>query len=107
MTTPTTPETITTPSGTHQVVAPSRHEWSTGQVDYRRDPSAGNTIPSGGDTRDDPNSHAAAIVTPPDMTWKAYDSPEDAMRFNGVNSPKEQAAIFSAPPETAHGWSDG
>jgi hypothetical protein len=84
------------------------------QLDYRNNPSAGNTDgsdPSGNGalgTYDQPTPADAVAGEPwTDQTWEGYDEAEDAARFRGINTPRQQAELHGEPdPVTgSQGWS--
>lgn len=84
---------------------------SPGQLDYRATPNHGGDpggIRGSAQGYDDALDVDASPTAPQtDYTWKSYDGTDDAYRFNGINTPGEQARLHAEPdPATgAVGWS--
>jgi hypothetical protein len=68
------------------------------QLDYRDHPNAGGRD-RGAETvgtYDRPIDQGSMETAPwTDQSWKSYDAAEDASRFNGINTPEQQARLLA------------
>lgn len=76
-------------------------------VDYRQNPNAGGVGSVDAHADRYGQSQEGMHADPPtDQTWKSLDAMEDHARFNGMNSPQQQAELLANPsPDNSQGWS--